>query len=69
MSKEKTAEQKTTFAETGKVELNIRVPNIFPKNVKHIVHNLRRALENCAALRVLNEFMETKIAEYKEGLE
>ena len=69
MPKEKTAEQKITFVEIGKVELNIRVPNLIPKNVKGIVRDIRRTLENCANLNLLDEFAEEWVMEYKEILE
>jgi len=66
MPKEKTAEAKTSFVETGKVELNFRVPNLLPGAIIHIVRDMRRTLENCANLNLLNEFIETRIVEYEE---
>ena len=54
------------FVETGKVELNVRVPNLSPGAVIHIVRDMRRTLENCACLNLLGEFVETRTAEYKE---
>ena len=66
MPKEKTAEPKITFIETGKIQLNIRVPNIFPKNIPHIVRDIRKTLESCASLNLLDEFAETRIVEYEE---
>jgi len=66
MPKEKTPEPKTSFVETGKVELNFRVPNLLPGAIIHIVRDMRRTLENCANLNLLNEFIETRIVEYDE---
>ena len=68
MTEQKTAEQKITFIETGKVELNIWVPNLIPKNVKHIVRDVRKTLENCSRLSLLDEFAETRTVEYEEVL-
>ena len=68
MPKEKTAEPKIKFVETGKIELNIRIPNIFPKNIPHIVRDIRRTLENCASLNLLGKFAETRTVEYEEVL-
>ena len=65
-SKTKTAESKTSFVETGKVELNFRVPNLLPGALIHIVRDMRRTLENCANLNLLGEFIETRIVEYEE---
>ena len=66
MSKTKTPEPKTSFVETGKVELNFRVPNLLPGALIHIVRDIRRTLENCADLNLLDEFIETQIVEYEE---
>ena len=66
MSKTKTAEPKTSFVETGKVELNFRVPNLLPGALIHIVRDMRRTLENCANLNLLGEFVETRTVQYKE---
>ncbi|MGB7532972.1 MAG: hypothetical protein WA977_08390 [Halobacteriota archaeon] len=65
-SKTKIPESKTSFVETGKVELNFRVPNLLPGAIIHIVRDMRRTLENCANLNLLNEFIETRIVEYEE---
>lgn len=62
----KNPEPKITFVENGKIQLNIRVPNIFPKNISHIVRDIRKTLENCAALNLLDEFAETRTVEYEE---
>ncbi|MEA1957740.1 MAG: hypothetical protein U9N01_05235 [Euryarchaeota archaeon] len=64
--KEKIPESKISFVETGKVELNFRVPNLLPGAIIHIVRDMRRTLENCANLNLLNEFIETRIVEYEE---
>ena len=66
MPKIKTAEPETKMVKTGNMELNIRVPNILPQNANLIARDVRRTLENCAALRVLDEFAEAQIAEYAE---
>lgn len=58
---------KTKLVETGKIELNIRVPHLLPQNANLIARDVRHTLENCAALRVLDEFTETRIVEYREG--
>ena len=52
--------------ETGKVELNLRVPNLSPGAVIHIVRDIRRTLENSACLNLLDQFVETWSVEYKE---
>jgi len=64
--KEKIPESKTSFVETGKVELNFRVPNLLPGTIIHIVRDMRRTLENCANLNLLNEFIETLTVKYEE---
>ena len=66
MTKEKTAEPKTIFVETGKIELNIRVPHLYPDAIIHIVRDIRKTLESCASLNLLDEFAETRIVEYEE---
>jgi hypothetical protein len=65
MSKTKT-DPKISFVETGKVELNFRVPNLLPGAIIHIVRDMRRTLENCANLNLLDEFIEMRIVEYEE---
>ena len=66
MPKTKIAEPKISFAETGKIELNFRVPNLLPGAIIHIVRDMRRTLENCADLNLLDEFIETRTVEYRE---
>jgi len=66
MSKIKIAKTEISFVETGKVELNFRVPNLLPGALIHIVRDMRRTLENCANLNLLGEFIETLRVEYKE---
>ena len=66
MTKEKTSEPKISFVETGKIELNFRVPNLLPGAIIHIVRDLRRTLENCANLNLLDEYIETRTVEYRE---
>ena len=66
MSKIKIAKTEISFVETGKVELNFRVPNLLPGALIHIVRDMRRTLENCANLNLLGEFIETRIVEYEE---
>lgn len=61
-------DQKTNYIETGKIELNIRVPNILPGNIKYIVRDIRRTLENCAMLNLLDEFAVERVVEYEEVL-
>ena len=53
--------------ETGKVELIVRVPNLSQANALIIARGVRFGLENCAKLKQLNEFTETRIVEYREG--
>jgi hypothetical protein len=67
-SKIKIAKPEISFVETGKVELNFRVPNLLPGAIIHIVRDMRRTLENCANLNLLGEFIETRIVEYEEVL-
>ena len=57
---------KTKLIETGKIELNIRVPHLYSGAIIHIVRDMRRTLENCADLNLLDEFIETQIVEYEE---
>lgn len=68
MSKEKTAEseQKIEFAETGLAELDINVPGLTPLNAKPIIRDIKRALENCGSLSLLDEFTITLSVEYIE---
>jgi len=66
MNKTKIAEPEISFVETGKVELNFRVPNLLPGALIHIVRDMRRTLENCANLNLLDEFIETRTVEYEE---
>ena len=54
------------FVETGKVELNVLVPNLSPGAVIHVLRDMRRTLENCATINLLSEFVVTRIVEYKE---
>lgn len=66
MTKIKMTKSKIKFVETGKIELRLRVPGVSPENIKFIVRDTRRTLENCARLNQLNEFSETMIVEFKE---
>lgn len=66
MPKEKTAEQKITFVESGKVELTIRAPNLSPEKAQLIARDVRQTLQNCARLELLDEFVETIRVEYTE---
>lgn len=66
MSKTKTPEPETKMVETGFIELIVKVLNLLPQNANLIARDVRRTQENCAALRVLDEFAETPIAEYTE---
>ena len=66
MPKEKTAEPKIKFAETGLVELDIKVPGLVPENAKPIMRDIRRTLENCGSLSLLYEFTVTLRVEYIE---
>jgi len=62
MTKEKIAKSKTTFVETGRIELSIRVPNLLPEKAAIIARDIRFALENSARLNLLDEFsMERKV--------
>ena len=64
--KEKTAEPEIKFAETGLVRLDIKVPGLKPENAKPIMRDVRRALENCGSLSLLDEFMIMLRVEYIE---
>ena len=68
MPETKTPEPKISFVETGEIELNFRVPNLLPGAIIHIVRDMRRTLENCADLNLLDEFIETRTVEYEEVL-
>ena len=57
---------KTKLVETGRIELNIRIPHLYSGAIIHIVRDIRRTLENCANLNLLDEFIETQIVEYAE---
>ena len=59
-------EQKTKMVETGNMELNVKVPNLLPEEATVIARDVRRTLENCARLEMLDEFVETRAVEYKE---
>ena len=54
------------MVKTDTVELNVNVPNLSPENAKLVARDVRRTLENCGKLNLLNEFVETRIAEYIE---
>ena len=64
--KNREKEQKTIFVETGKIELNIRVPNIHLDLVRLIIRDVQFALENSTKLNLLNEFVITRTVEYRE---
>lgn len=63
---EKNPEPKTTFVETGLVELDIKVPGLVPENAEPIMRDIRHTLENCGRLSLLDEFVVTLRAEYYE---
>lgn len=67
MTKEKT-EPKIEFAETGLFGLNIKVPELTPENAEHIIRDIKRTLENCGQLGLLDKFAVTLSAEYTEIL-
>lgn len=56
----------TKTVETGKVELIVKVPHLIPENAKNVMRDVRRALENCGRLSLLDEFTETLRVEYIE---
>lgn len=64
---DKEEEPKTSFIETGKIELNFRVPHLLPENAKIVIREVRHGLENCGRLDLLDEFTEVLMVEYKEG--
>lgn len=64
--KEKTAEPEIKFTETGLVGLDIKVPGLTPEKAKPIMRDVRRALENCGSLSLLDEFIITLSVEYIE---
>ena len=64
MPKEKTAEPK--IVESGLVGLDIKVPGLVPENAKPIMRDIRRTLENCGRLNLLDEFTVTLSVEYIE---
>lgn len=57
---------KTKMVETGNVELIVRAPNLSQENAQTIARDVRYALENCAKLKLLNEFTEMIKVEYAE---
>ena len=65
VTKEKT-EPKIEFAETGLFGLDIKVPGLTPINAEPIIRDIRRTLENCGQLSLLDEFAVTLSAEYVE---
>lgn len=62
----KIAKPNVSLEETGKVELNIRVPHLSPGAVIHITRDLRRTLENSSCLNLMDTFIETRTVEYAE---
>lgn len=66
MPKEKIAEEKTEFTETDLVKLDIKVPGLTPENAKPILRDIKRTLENCSTLCLLDEFTITLCVEYIE---
>ena len=59
-------EPKIEFTETGLVGLSINVPGLTPENAKDVRRDIRRTLENCGSLRLLDEFVATLRVEYME---
>ena len=66
MPETKTPEPKISYVETGLVELSIKVPGLLPENAKTIRRDVRRTLENCGSLNLLDEFTEVSMVEYRE---
>ena len=64
--KEKASEPKISFVETDLVELNLKVPHLSPQNAQIIARDLQYTLKTSAKLQLLNEFIETRIVEYRE---
>lgn len=58
----------TKIVETGKVELIVTVPNLSPKDAQIIARDVKRTLENCGKLNLLEEFVEIVKVERVEVL-
>ena len=56
----------TKMVETGKFELTVKIPYLMWGNAKYIMRDLKRVLEKCGRLDLLDEFTETLMVEYRE---
>ena len=54
------------MVKTDTVELNVNVPNLSPENAKLVARDVRRTLENCGKLEMLDEFVEILRVEHAE---
>jgi len=52
--------------ETGKVKLIVRIPDLSQGNALLIARDVRITLEECARLKLLDEFSEVVKVEYAE---
>lgn len=66
MHKTKIAEPQMKMVKTDTVELNVNVPNLSPENAKLVARDVRRTLENCGKLEMLDEFVEILRVEHAE---
>ena len=67
MTKEKT-EPKIEFAETGTLELSVKIKSLSREKALNAEREIRRTLQNCASIKQLDEFVVTRIVEYAEVL-
>ena len=66
MPKETTAEPKTEFVETGTLELSVKIKSLSREKVLAAEREIRRTLQNCVSIKQLNDFVVTRIVEYRE---
>lgn len=66
MPKEKTAEPKTEFVETGTLELSVKIKSLSREKALNAEREIRKTLQNCVSIKQLDEFVVTRIVEYRE---
>ncbi len=61
-----THELKTKIAETGTLELNVRIKSLQRDLALLVEREIKRTLQNCASIKQLDEFVVTRVVEYIE---
>ena len=66
MSKTKISEPEIEMVETGTIELSVKMKTLRRETALSVERDIRRALQNCASLKQLDEFVVTRTVEYAE---